>query len=69
MLYLFPHSTYKQNLIQLLIFNTHIFGSKIFRETILRHQRVEAECWLPFDSPLLDVGGVLPVLGVASRES
>ena len=42
------------------------FGSKIFRETILCHQWLQAECWLMFDSPLLDVGGVITLLDVAA---
>ena len=44
------------------------FVSEYFRVTLLRRQRLVAECWLTDDPLLLDDGGVL-THGVASRES
>ena len=40
-----------------------------FRVTILRPKRMVAECWLTDDPLLMDVGGVLTLLGVANKES
>ena len=46
-----------------------LFASEYFRVTILCPQKVVAECWLTDDPLLLDTGGVLTLLSVASKES
>ena len=53
--------------IQIDLQHSHLV-SEYFRVTLLRLQRVVAECWLTDDPLLLDVDGVLTI-GVASKES
>ena len=48
--------------------NTHVLKSEYFRETLLRSQRMVAECWLTDSLLELAVDGVLD-LGVSSKES
>ena len=48
--------------------NTHVLKSEYFRETLLRPQRMVAECWLTDSLLELAVDGVLD-LGVSSKES
>ena len=51
-------------------FQYSCFGIQKFSEKPFScHQPVEAECWLMLDSPLMDVGGVLTLLGVVVLQS